>query len=291
MTPQEFYAAQSPITDPKEYGFLYDALPRDIPSLCRVVQGLVLHYMADRHLVGGTIPFERVCEIDTRYVSHILTRILEMDNRLLPMTRAPENRFVGCCRDFSMLFCSMLRHFGIPARTRWGFATYFEQGYFGDHVIVEYWNGAGWQLVDPQLPLEGKWGIDVTDVPRDQFIVAGLGWQMIRKGEADAERFGLGSNSLVKGEWFIRGSILRDLASLNKYEMLCWDVWTYGAEDITLSHDDESLLDHVAAATQGGDESLAEVQTLFRDEYLRVPNPVRSWSPAWGKEIAVTLDI
>ncbi|MFN8374359.1 MAG: hypothetical protein U0694_15970 [Anaerolineae bacterium] len=39
MTPQEFYTSQSFITDPKEYIYLYNELPRDIPALCRVVQG------------------------------------------------------------------------------------------------------------------------------------------------------------------------------------------------------------------------------------------------------------
>jgi hypothetical protein len=291
MTPQEFYALQSPITDPEVYGYLYDALPRDIPSLCRVVQGLVLHYVADKQLVGGSMPYERLCEVDTRYVSHILARLLEMDNHPLTETRTPENRIVGCCRDFSVLFCSMLRHFGIPARTRSGFSAYFEKGYFGDHVIVEYWNGTHWQFVDAQLPSESNWGIEVTNVPRDQFVVAGMGWQMCRNGQADPERFGLGSASPLRGMWFIRGRLLQDLAALNKHEMLCWDQWSYGAESVILTDDDEMLLDQVAKATQGGDASFAEVRALFEDERLRAPKSVMSWSPAQGKEVEVNLRI
>jgi hypothetical protein len=292
MTPQEFYISQSFITDPKEYAYLYNALPRDIPSLCKVVQGLVLHYVGDKHLVGGTIPYERVCEIDTRYTPRILARILEMDNRPLIEPREPKDRFVGCCRDFSVLFCSMLRHMGIPARTRSGFATYFLDGYFIDHVVVEYWNGTSWQLVDAELGPAPHWGFDVTDVPRDRFIVGGQAWQMCRRDNVDPDRFGLGPAVPVKGWWFIRGRMLQDLAALNKHEMLCWDAWSYGAEQpMTLTADDEALLDRLAVATQGGDAAFDEVRALFTDERLRLPNPLTSWSPAQERLLEVSLEI
>jgi hypothetical protein len=291
MTPQEFYTPQSFITDPKEYVKLYDALPRDIPSLCKVVQGLVLHYVAEKHLVGGTIPYERLCEIDTRYTPRILARILEMDNRPLSEVREPKDRFVGCCRDFSLLFCSMLRHFGIPARTRSGFAAYLLKGSYIDHVVVEYWNGTAWQLVDPELPPATHWGFDVTNVPRDRFIVGGLAWQMCRENKADPEHFGLGPGVPVNGWWFIRGRMLQDLAALNKQEMLCWDQWSYGEEGLDTDKDDEALLDRVATATQDGDAAFDEVRALFKDERLRVPNPLGSWSPAQERLLEVTLEL
>src|SRR5690606_10874472 len=81
----------------------------------------------------------------------------------------------------------------------------FRQGLFGDHVIVEYWNGTKWQLVEPQFPPGKIEGIDVSNVKRDQFVVAGLGWQLFRAGQADPDRFGLGPDSPIKGQWFLRG--------------------------------------------------------------------------------------
>lgn len=290
MTPQEFYTSQSTITNPKSYAYLYDALPRDIPSLCRVVQGLVLHYFGDKHLVGGTIPFERLCEIDTCYTPRILARLLEMDKRPLTEAREPKDRLVGCCRDFSVLFCSMLRHFGIPACTRSGFADYFVKDYWIDHVVVEYWNGKDWQLVDSELPVEGNWNFDVTNVPRDRFVVGGLAWQICRRDGADPERFGLGPNVHVHGWEFIRGRLMHDLSALNKVEMLCWDHWGYADPDVAVTDEDEVLLDHVAEVTQGGDATFDEVRTLFKDERLHTPDTFRSWSPAQEKLLTVTFE-
>jgi hypothetical protein len=291
MTPQEFYTSQSFITDPKEYSYLYDDLPRDIPSLCRILQGLVLHYVAERHLVGGLMPYERLCEIDTRYVPRIYERLLAMDSHPLTEARTPANRFVGCCRDFSVLFCSMLRHFGIPARTRSGFAAYFAKGYYGDHVVVEYWNGTNWQLVDPELPPAEHWGFDVTNVPRDRFIVGGQAWQMARNGEADPDRFGLGPDVPIYGWGFMRGRLMQDLAALNKHEMLCWDQWSYADPELVTNPEEDALMDQVAAITQGGDATFDEIRALFTYPRLAIPTPMKSWSPAQERLLDVTLAV
>ncbi|MBX3081184.1 MAG: transglutaminase domain-containing protein [Anaerolineae bacterium] len=289
MTTQAFYMSQSFITDPKEFSYLYQALPHDIPGLCHAVQGLVLHYVGERHLVGGTIPYARLCEIDTRYAPRILARLLEMDSRTLTEARTPANRFVGCCRDFSVLFCSMLRYLGVPARTRSGFADYFVKGYYIDHVVVEYWNGTSWQLVDSELPPDPNWGFDVTNVPRDRFVVGGMAWQMCRREKADPELFGLWPEVPVRGWGFIRGRLMHDLAALNKHEMLCWDQWNYADPDLALSSEDEALLDRVASATQGGNDAFDEVRALFADPRLAVPTPMKSWSPAQERLMDVTL--
>ena len=113
-TPQVYYASQSKITDPAQHTHLYDELPHDPDGVSRVVQGLVLHYFGDKWLYN--YPPERMGEIDTRYVSAILDRLLEMDARSLGESRSPDTRFVGCCRDFTALSVSMLRHSGVPAR-------------------------------------------------------------------------------------------------------------------------------------------------------------------------------
>ncbi len=40
MTPQEFYATHSAFSDPKQYAYLFNDLPDDLPSLCAVVRGI-----------------------------------------------------------------------------------------------------------------------------------------------------------------------------------------------------------------------------------------------------------
>lgn len=288
-TPQTFYATQSRITDPGPQADRYADLPRDIAGISRVVQGLVLHYFGDKHLYD--YPPERTHEVNTRYVADILGRIDELLPAPLDETRPPSARIIGCCRDFTALAVSMLRHAGIPARARYGFADYFVPGYYFDHVVVEFWNGSDWQLVDAQLG-QGRFDFDVLNVPRDRFLVGGRAWQMCRIGQANPEHFGLGPDTPVRGWWFIQGRMLLDLAALNRLEMLCWDEWSYGVESDTdsLSEEDLALLDHVAAACQQGDAGFEEVRRLFHEEpRLRLPEVFTSFDVVTNQPVSVRL--
>ena len=59
--PLAYYSEQSRITDPGRHSHLLEDLPRDIAELCRVVQGLVVHYRLG-HLFDYEIPDERLPE-------------------------------------------------------------------------------------------------------------------------------------------------------------------------------------------------------------------------------------
>ncbi len=290
QTPQEYYASQSPITDPAQYTYLYNGLPHDPDGISSVVRDLVLHYMADKWQYN--YPPERTCEINTRYVASILERVLELDARPLAEPRTPDTRFIGCCRDFTALSVSMLRHAGVPARSRHGFGAYFDAGYYGDHVVVEFWNGQNWQLSDNQFA-PNQFPINLRDVPRDQFVVGGKAWQMCRAGQADPQRFGLGPNGPISGWGFIRSRMMQDLVSLNKTEMLCWEEWKFDGEQEALSESDLVLLDHVAEVTQQGDAGFTEVRRLFtEEERLQLPKVFNNFSPADKQEdlpIAMSL--
>lgn len=279
-----YYTSQSFITDPGEYASLYDDLPHDIDGLCRVVQGLIIHYRGGE-MFNYTIPDERKVEIDTRYVPEMLARIQALDNRSLTEERPPERRFVGCCRDFATLFCSMARYQGIPTRTRAGFATYFNPAFNHDHEIAECWDAGEqrWRLVDPELsPLHIKSNgimFDVQDVPRDQFLVGGLVWQLCRSGQADPNLFGVDADTNLKGMSFIPDYVILDLAAQNKQELLLWDSWGLMLKG-EVSEDDVALLDGLAILTQGGNETLAETQAIYEhDERLRVPSVIMKFGP------------
>ncbi|MCA9904681.1 MAG: transglutaminase domain-containing protein [Anaerolineae bacterium] len=288
---EAFYLPHSPITDPGDFARLYDAVPDDIAGICRAVQGLVVHYTED----GYRPPHNRLCEIDTRYAAAILQRILELDDRPLTQPRALEQRLVGCCRDYTVLTVSILRHKGIPARARYGTGTFFEAGYYCDHVILEYWNGSRWVAVDSEMGETQikHFGItfDVLDVPDDQFVRGGQGWLMCRREGADPDRFGLGSGSPLHGWDFILTEMLLDLAALNRVELLCWDSWGFASGDFALSDDDKTFLDRVAAATLDN-ARFEECQALFQHEKLRVPDVIQSYSPAVPREqLPVTVHL
>ena len=55
----------------------------------------------------------------------------------LTVAREPAQRLVGNCRDHAVLFTSLLRQQGVPARVRVGFATYLTDRIHCDHWIVE----------------------------------------------------------------------------------------------------------------------------------------------------------
>jgi transglutaminase-like putative cysteine protease len=96
---------------------------------------------------------EAQAELQVRTIQRRLSRTLELDPRPLTEARPLENKVVGYCRDFAVLLVSILRHQGIPARARCGFAAYFSPGHFEDHWVAEYWHAdqQRWVLVDPQL--------------------------------------------------------------------------------------------------------------------------------------------
>ncbi len=290
----KFYGTHSFITHPHQFGSQFDMLPNDIASLCKVAQGWVYHYFADEQFFGFHPPAERMPEIDNRYVNDILTRLTQMDSQPIGINRAPDKRVLGCCRDFSVLFTSILRQKGKIARTRSGFASYIIPDHYMDHVIVEVWDETAnrWIQVDPEMPV-GVFPFDVQDMPTDKFILAGRAWQMCREGLANPDLFGLGPDGPedVKGWSFIQTRLLQDVAALNKQEMLCWDEW--GTLDGIKNEADATFLDKVASLTLAGNDALPELWALTQsDERLRVPSVIQSFSPAYPFEqlpIAVQL--
>jgi hypothetical protein len=130
-------------------------------------------------------------------------------------------------------------------------------------------------LVDPQFDevWREKLNIrhDILDVPRDQFLVAADAWEQCRRGAADPSRFGIGFADL-RGLWFVAGDLVRDLAALNKIEMLPWDIW--GAQprpDRSLDANQLAFFDR-AALTREPDAAFAELRSLYEsDDRLRVP--------------------
>ena len=179
---EQWYGQQSAVTTPgRMAGWLPPPTP-DLRSLRRLVSGLVTHYRADDLQAIG-VPEERVAEIDSRYVEAMLARLKELDGRDLTEPRQPLDRIVGCCRDFTVLYLTLLREQGVPVRARVGFASYFAPGWLVDHEVAEVWDAAlrRWRLVDPELadshldPTDGV-SFDSFDVPRDRFVVAGDVW-------------------------------------------------------------------------------------------------------------------
>lgn len=289
---RRFYGTQSVWSDPGRYGRLFDNLPADVETLCRVVRNVVLHFRAGPH-VGFDIPLDRLAEIDTRHCELMLHRIVELADESIDRPRTPEQRLIGCCRDASLLLCAMLRHKGTPARLRYGFAPYLnDDDSNGDHAVVEFWNGTRWLFADPErtgpdVSFAGR-SFSPVDIPVGAFLPAGPAWMMVRNGEADASTFR--ATPQVFGLPLVRLAVLIDVAMQNKSETLLWDVWGIGGLEHQISPDEVSFLDQAAAVSTRADVESAypSVAELFMDERVRLPETITSFSPVRGP-VAVKL--
>lgn len=101
-------------------------------------------------------------------------------------------------------------------------------------------------------------------------IRSGEAWTGYRHGAIDAATFGVaGTENFGPAE--ISGNTVRDLAALNKVEMLPWDEWG----QMTAAYADQAnpgydeLIDEVAAACAS--DNLRHVADLYAHPELRVP--------------------
>jgi hypothetical protein len=278
---KKYYASQSAVTDPAKYKKLYDTLPEDIPALCRVVQGLFLHmHWADAY--GVKLTEEQKKEVRIRKVTRQMARILELDGSALTTERPPEKKIVGTCRDYAALLTSFLRHKGVPARMRVGFATYFTPGRYEDHYLCQYWNEKEkrWLIVDAQLDDLQRRVLGITfdpcDLPEGLFLPGGKAWRMCREGKIDPELCGIFN---IKGMWFVGCDLIYDAMSLNKIESHPWDIWPLMPQYEQKEFDKEYLktMDNIAALTGELVPDFDAVRSLYQGEKGLQPPP--DWEP------------
>lgn len=283
----QYYRTPGVITTLTKYKEFLEWLTDDIRAIVQVVQGLIVHDLwLERY--GTALRKEQCCDVNIAYMEDLLDKAMSLDNRSLAISRPPEKRVIACCREFATLVCAILRHKGIPARSRCGFSTYLAlPGYFEDHWICEYWHVQEhrWVKVDSQIDPFQQSFIAMRGNPLDltpsEFLVAGEAWKTCRQQQADPEKFGIACDpehfglDTLYGLWFIRGNLLRDFAALNKIETvpflawvakhLTWDSWRLvAAKDEELSEHDYALLDSIAEFSCDPDVSFEQLQEFYQ---------------------------
>jgi hypothetical protein len=285
----EFYATPGPMTatatiDP----VLFDGLPTSASGLCGVSTGLFVHeYLASMY--GVTNAEQRTDELERRTIGELIDVLVSLDgSRPLREPRSPGHRAIGNCRQFSLMTCALLRRAGIPARVRAGFADYFGSDTWTDHWIIERWDAdrTRWVRTDPQLDeiQQEQFGytFDPMHVPPDRFLTGAEAWQRCRRGDDSPQRFGIMD---MRGLWFIAGSVIRDLAALNKVETHVWDIWGVMEQMLftELTQEQRTLVDRIAQTIVTG--SLADIRQVYDTEAIRVPGAVTSHR--FGHTIAI----
>jgi sulfatase modifying factor 1 len=201
----DFYRQYSSFTDPGEYDYLYENLPDSLPELCSLIRSQFIHPYAELPKYRDIIPQERWNE-DIKYptVKSVLEGLLSYDSAGLVFDRKPEDRLVVICRQNAILLASILKHRGIPARIRYGHATYIAPEFHISHAICEVWNENEnrWMLVDPSM--------NKVDFSRDQFDFSNEAWLQMQKGEIDPDLYGI--PGIYTGSGSIIGKVPSDLA-------------------------------------------------------------------------------
>jgi hypothetical protein len=275
------YMQQTKFSDPREHAKLFDPLPDDPGGIGAVIRNLVVHYRAS----GIDFPPDRLAEIDSRWADRLLDADRRRFDTPLAEPRAPEQRIVGCCRDFTLLTVAALRHKGVPARSRIGFADYLDPSWHYDHVITEYRDGNRWVTMDSQVD---QW----VPLAAGGFQTAAQVWTAYRRGEIDVNQFGVHpSVAELRGAWFVRNYVITELAHRRGEELLLWDLW--GGMSLELDGD-LALIDEVAGLLLSADAGDAGAETKLAELYLsrtelRPGRRIRCASPV-GAEVTIDLE-
>lgn len=253
----------------------------DVRKVVEVVQGLLVYDVVAQPFYGVELSRPQADAIHERDTASLLAIARSVDGRPLPETRPAANRVGARCHAFSRLTVAFLRAGGLPARSRCGFGSYFNPEWFEDHWVTEYWNATHnrWQMVDAQLDDTWRQMISFTGDPlaitATEFVSAGHAWQAWRNGDLDADRCGLSAINEHGAHW-IAGNLRLDLASLNKVEMLPWDVWgTRWGPDEQPSDAQLNLFDSVAEVTGDPNVQISELRSRYESsDELRMDGTV-----------------
>ena len=274
----QHFRTHSVNSDPGQYAHLYDELPTDLLALCRAIQSLVLHvFWIGENTYGTThkklkASGRRLCEeFALSTAEERLESILALSRQPLSEPRAVEKRSVGCCRDFALMLCSVLRHRGIPARVRTGIALYFqtENGHlYEDHYVTEHWNRVEerWQLTDPQIddvqrPVITK-DLDTMDLPRDVFLT---GWELFAGVRNGTVPMSVGFPPVNTGTTYARNKLFADFTGMTGTELPVHAWWGLGEPKSVVPGDDElmdRLLDLLQRIDQDDTAALTEALVL-----------------------------
>ena len=258
----EYYCEQGLFTSPGQYQYVLDQFPRDILGLSECIhKTMLIDFLVNMGLVS--VSTEHLNDQNIRGIEGKLAEIIDRDYSNIKNLRSYDNLLLGNCRDLSLMMCSILRNQNIPARLRSGFATFFDPQKYFDHWVCEYWDKSKerWIKVDqsmrqiqyrkkvlPAQMCEGLLALDYNpyDVKEEYFITGGQAWINCRENGHNPDNYGT-YGDLLKGSWFVRDNMIRDLLCLNKLEPLPWDCWgLMGKEKSDVNSEELVLLDEVA---------------------------------------------
>ena len=245
--------------------------PTDIADLAAWIQGRMLHeHWASRY--GEELTPERRELSQRRSVDAVLDGLLAGGN----LHRPAAGRAVGVCSHFSLLAVSALRANGRAARSRCGFGTYFAPtrrsttGWWRSGMVI----AGGWSIFRSMTFSVQNWGWSSTlsTCRRVSSCWPPRPGNSAGVARTTPNRFGIFDEG---GFWFIASNMIRDLASLNKVEMLPWDDWgAMPSPDAEISTEELRRFDHLAEVLLDPDRHREELRLLYGAPGFGMPGEV-----------------
>jgi len=297
-----YYTEATHISSVEGYEAYLDDVPDEIHLIIQVIQGLLIHdsWLEHYKVKEKSENTPNTPRLTARDILHTITKI---DNRSFLIPRGIEGRTIVCCRDFSLLLCSILRYKKIPCRIRAGFASYLAPpDMFEDHWICEYWDAfeETWVRVDPQIDLFQhkmirEWTnhyndpqytkminkFDNLNIKECDFYTAGEIWNLVKNKKTNPMQYGLYFDPESFGINFIKANLLRDFACLSKDEPRVnymkntplWKKWVFSNKPFdTLNQDEIKLLDTIATYSQKKEIDVSQIINLYADNRkIQVP--------------------
>ncbi len=252
-------------------------IPKDIEKIVEYSQNILIHqHWAKKY--GVSLNKQRVEEPWVRRFEDKLKFLKKIGFHHVSEKKSVEEKMVGICRDYAVVAAALCRECGIPARARCGFGTYFEEGKYIDHWVLEYYNEdkEKWILVDPQLDTFQQEQLSITFNPLDiddtHFITGPRAWLMCRENKADANLFGI-------FQWwgydYLKCNLILDVNSLIKVPMQPWDGWA-GYKNMQVSEmteEDYNTLDELSQLALQVDDNLDALHTYIKQHNkIKVPD-------------------
>jgi hypothetical protein len=280
------HARHSPYSDPGRHAAAVAAVPPSTPELHAAARAVIVHYRGQAsELVDGQVE-----GIGLRWLDAILDAATTRSPGDLAHPRPVPEQVAGCCRDHTLFCVGVLRQHGIPARSRVGFASYFEDGFQHDHVVAEHWDGTRWVRHDPEAPARD--GLDREDLPTGlgaPFETAAEVWLAHRRDGLDVSAYGVDrSMPELCGREFVRGYVFMELAHRQREEVLLWDVWgtelpPSDGEPAPTEAERDALADEMAdllvRADAGDAAAEAELDRRYASDPRLPPHAVVTMSP------------
>lgn len=291
------HATHSRFSDPGAHADLVTGLPVDPPGLSEVARNLIVHYRASGH----ELPEETRGDVNSRWLERILAADQSRHPQPLTEPRPITERVQGCCRDHTLFCVGVLRQHGIPARSRVGFAGYFVDGWYHDHVIVEAWLDGRWRRFDSEVEagsqaLPSPTDFDFDRVDGSGFVTAAQAWLGHRRGQIDAETYGVAPEVPVfRGARFLFDEVIYEIAHRFGDELLLWDGWgRIGEPGQPVSDEEAAWMDPIAellvAADVGDLEAEQRVLDRYRADADLHPGPTIEQASPFGDPV-ISVDL